>query len=149
MNDKFKLAVIGSRSFTDKERLYKILDKNIDKISVIVSGGAKGADTLAHNWCEERGVPIIIFYPRWHKLDGTFDRGAGFRRNRLIIKQADKVLAMWDGVSKGTLNSIEIAKELKKPIKILTFTPKVETKTEPESELKNGQKETQTVSKQD
>lgn len=122
-NTKIKLAVIGSRTFTDKERLYRILDNNYDRIGMIVSGGAAGADTLAQEWAKDRGFPCVIYYARWRDLEGNYDKGAGFRRNGQIIRQADKVLAIWDGVSGGTLNSMSIAEKLGKPITVVKFTP--------------------------
>jgi len=113
---RIKLAVIGSRTFTDKDRLYRILDKNKDKIKMVISGGAIGADSFSNDWCRDRGMPITIFYPDWSK-----GKGAGFQRNKLIIENSDKVLAFHDGISKGTLNSIEIAKELNIPYKVIVF----------------------------
>jgi len=51
-----KLSVIGSRTFENYEMLEnEILKLNL-KISSIISGGAKGADTLAERW-----VTKIIF----------------------------------------------------------------------------------------
>jgi predicted Rossmann fold nucleotide-binding protein DprA/Smf involved in DNA uptake len=118
-----RVAVIGSRTFQDKDRLYKILDKNKNKIKMIVSGGAAGADSLANEWAKERGFPCLIFYPKWKTEDGQHDRGAGFRRNFNIIQTADVVLAFWDKVSRGTKNSIEIAEKLGKPVKVIEFGP--------------------------
>lgn len=120
-NKKVSVAVIGSRTFSDKERLYKILDKNIEKIKQIISGGAQGADSLAHEWAKERGVPILIFYPQWRDINGNYNKGAGFKRNWKIIEIADKVLAFWDGVSSGTAHSIEIANKLNKSVFIVKF----------------------------
>lgn len=126
-----KLAVIGSREFQDKERLFNILDKidNKHSIKMIVSGGASGADSLAHEWAKENGKPTLIFYPNWHpKGPGgqkmPYDKGAGFKRNANIIDFADNVLAFWDGESKGTQNSIELAKKKEKPIHIEKFESK-------------------------
>ena len=119
--DKYKIAVIGSRTFTDKKKLFDILDKNFEKIGMIVSGGAKGADELGRVYAQERGFPCLIYYPRWRSVSGDFDRGAGFRRNYEIIKNCDIVLAFWDGVSNGTKHSLELAKQLNKRIKILNF----------------------------
>ncbi len=123
-DEHLKVAVIGSRTFTDKVRLFKILDTNIEKIEMVVSGGAAGADSFAQEWCKERGMPCLIFYPRWYDENGLYDRGAGFKRNYLIVRESNLVLAFWDGVSKGTANSIEIAKQSGKRVKIIQFESK-------------------------
>lgn len=120
-NEKIKLAVIGSRSFADKERLFKVLDNSYDRIEMIVSGGANGADSLAQQWAKERGFPCMVYYARWKDKEGNHDKGAGFRRNNYIIKTADKVLCFWDGISRGTAHSIETAEKMGKPVVILKF----------------------------
>jgi hypothetical protein len=121
---KIKLAVVGSRTFDDKERLFKLLDKNRDRIEMIVSGGARGADDMAREWAEERGFPCLIFYARWNDESGEFDRGAGFKRNWSICRAADEVLAFWDGKSRGTAHNFEICETLGKKITTLKFVPK-------------------------
>lgn len=107
-----KLAVIGSRDFDDEKRMFDLLDKNIEKISLVISGGAKGADEMSRRWCQKRGKPCLIYYPQWHDLGGNLDRGAGMRRNRMIVKSSDFVLAFWKNQSKGTANSLKVAQEL-------------------------------------
>lgn len=124
---KIRLAVIGSREFSNKERLFKILDTNKHQIKLIVSGGARGADTLATEWATERGIPYLVFPALWRDPEtGLQDKGAGFRRNWDIIRQADKVLAFWDMKSKGTANSLDIAKLLNKPVKIIDISKEIE-----------------------
>lgn len=121
---KIKLGVCGSRGFSDTERLFKILDLNAHKIKLIVSGGCKNsADEIAHEWCKLRGCPILIFYPKWYDEQGNFLKGGGFARNRKIVEQSDKILAVWDEKSRGTENTIQIAGQLGKPVKIITFKP--------------------------
>lgn len=117
-----KVAVIGSRSFGDREKLYSVLTKNKAKIKLIVSGGARGADTLATQWASDYGVPYLVFPALWRDPETlAFDKGAGMRRNRLIVQYADHVIAFWDGVSNGTKNSIDTARELNKPLTIISF----------------------------
>lgn len=111
-----KIAVIGSRSFNDFVILKQILDEFLE-LSLIVSGGAKGADQLAVQYAFTRSIPTRIFNPNW----SVHKRGAGHRRNELIIKESDLVLAFWDGNSKGTSNTIELSKKLGKPIRIVRF----------------------------
>jgi hypothetical protein len=53
--------------------------------------------------------------PDWAK----HGRAAGPIRNKLIISDADYVIAFWDGKSTGTLSSINIAKGLNKPLTII------------------------------
>lgn len=100
-----KVAVVGSRSFTDYELLKKTLDELYPNITRIVSGGAKGADSLSEQYAKEEGIPTQIFKPDWEK----HGKAAGFIRNRDIVENSDMVIAFHDGQSKGTANSIELA----------------------------------------
>lgn len=120
-----KIAVIGSRTFFDKDLLYSTLDKYRDKIELIVSGGAVGADSLAQDYAKDRGLPILIIYPEWYK-SGEFDKGAGFKRNIEIIKLSSHVVAFWDGKSNGTRHSLLVAKKEGKPVKLVKFTSPID-----------------------
>jgi predicted Rossmann fold nucleotide-binding protein DprA/Smf involved in DNA uptake len=128
--DGKKVAVIGSRTFNDRDRLFEVLDKNKARIKLIVSGGARGADTLATEWAQERGIPYLVFPAKWKTDDGTHDKGAGFRRNRLIIQYSDVVIAFHDGESRGTQHSLDTAKSLNKPVRVIKFTPTPEPEPE-------------------
>ena len=84
-------AVIGSRNFTD----YKLLESTLEslpEITQIVSGGAKGADSLAKTYAEQHQLPLVIFKPDWKQ----YGKGAGIVRNRQIIDAAQMVVAFWD-----------------------------------------------------
>lgn len=113
------VAVIGSRSVKDENIVFSVLDRNKNKIALIVSGGCNGPDTFAENWARKNGVPIIVFNANWRPDANTFDKGAGFKRNRTIIENCDAVLAFWDGISEGTKNSIDIANQLNKKLIII------------------------------
>jgi hypothetical protein len=107
-----KVAVIGSRTFNDYESVKDKLD-SISDITLIVSGGAMGADTLGERYARENGISTVIFKPDWSK-----GRGAGFLRNTDIINEADIVVAFWDGKSRGTLDSIKKAEKQGKKVLI-------------------------------
>ena len=126
---KKRVAVVGSRTFCDRKRLYDVLTKNRDRIKLIVSGGAAGADTLAVNWATDYGIPYLVFPALWRDPDtGEYNRGAGFKRNRLIVEQSDVVVAFWDGQSKGTEHTLETARQLGKDIRIIRFEMPAEPK---------------------
>lgn len=120
------VAVIGSRTFNDKKLLYDFLTPRRAKIKMVVSGGAREADTIATEWAGSFGIPYLVFPALWRNLEtGLLDKGAGYKRNWHIIDSCDMVLAfMQKGGSKGTQHSLDIAKTLGKPIQIIEFEPK-------------------------
>lgn len=110
-----KVAAIGSREFSDYDQLKGILKPLT--ITMIISGGAKGADCLVQKYAKQNGVPIEIYLPDYkgHK------QGAPIRRNEKIVKAADLVIAFWNGKSKGTAHVISYAQKLTKRIRIIWF----------------------------
>jgi hypothetical protein len=62
-------------------------------------------------------VPTRIFYPNWRK----HGRIAGILRNKDIVNHSSRIVAFWDGVSKGTQNSIATAYKVNKPVTIIKF----------------------------
>jgi hypothetical protein len=108
-----RVAVIGSRTFTDYEAVKRTL--SAIKITEIISGGAKGADKLGEQYAKENDIPTKIFIPDWDKNG----KAAGFMRNTDIVNEAELVIAFWDGQSKGTLDSIQKAEKQNK--KVLTI----------------------------
>jgi len=121
-----KLAIIGSRTFTDYAALDLAIkqffcdattDGYIPRFTEIVSGGAAGADSLGAQWGCEWGIKVFEYLPEWEK----YGKRAGFIRNQTIIDNSTHVLAFWDGVSKGTGNSLALAKKQKKNTVIVYF----------------------------
>ena len=95
------------------------LDKihSVEPLTYIVSGGAKGADSLSERWAKENNIETLIFIPDWNK----HGKKAGFLRNEDIIKSSDAVIAFWNGESRGTLSSINLAKKYEKSCLIVKF----------------------------
>lgn len=115
------IAIVGSRTFNNYDLLKNILTEYIknNKINceniVILSGGARGADSLGEKFADEHYLAKKIFYPDWDR----FGKSAGFIRNKDIIKNSDVVLAFWDYRSKGTKNSIDLATKYDKILYII------------------------------
>lgn len=125
-----KVAVVGSRTFNDYELLektltdYLFINTSNEEFyyncynTIIVSGGARGADKLAERFAEEKGLDTEIHLPNWD----LYGKSAGFIRNRKIIENSHIVFAFWDGKSKGTKHSIDLAKTMNKEIHIIRYT---------------------------
>jgi hypothetical protein len=102
-----KLAIVGSRTFNDYELLKNTVYRIKSSVLQIISGGAKGADSLAKRYADDNDIELVEFIPDWNK----YGRSAGFRRNVEIVENCDALIAFWDGVSNGTNHSINLAKE--------------------------------------
>lgn len=83
-----KVIVTGSRDWDDKQTVYRELDALAP--SVIIHGGARGADALAHRYALAHHIDTLVYEADWKK----YGRGAGARRNQLMVDEgADFVLA--------------------------------------------------------
>jgi len=114
-----KLAIVGGRDYTDYENFKKIVKEYCDEIgqlpNFIVSGGAKGVDTMAEQFAKENNIQTIIFKPDWK----TLGRKAGIMRNTDIIEASTHVLALPTSKSIGTYDSINKAKQMDKILKVI------------------------------
>ena len=117
VEDMIKIGVIGSRSFNDYELLKRTLDEYLGKVWIIVSVGAKGADSLGEKWAKENNIKTCIYKPDWD----THGKQAGFIRNKDIVEDSDIIIAFWDSMSRGTEHSINLAKKMDKEIRIVYF----------------------------
>ncbi len=130
-----KLAIVGSRTFDD----FNLLNETVCScfmsefmpyhVEAIISGGAKGADSVAKRWAIINSVDTEDFkaveyfeFPADWESDG---KAAGFIRNKEIVNACDMVLAFWDGKSKGTEHTIKLARQAKKPTFIVYFGDKI------------------------
>ena len=108
-----KLAIIGSRELKI-DNLEKYLPENI---SEIVSGGAKGIDTVAADYAKHHNIPLTEFLPDYAR----YKRGAPLKRNEQIAQYADAVLAFWDGRSRGTRYTVKYFEKIGKKITVVTL----------------------------
>ena len=114
---KYKWIVAGSRSFQNYKLVEQELDKICDKISEIVCGEAKGADTYGRIYAESHNIPIKSFPADW----ATYGKAAGYLRNSDMAKYAHKAIVFWDGQSPGSKDMIDKMKEQGKEIIIIEY----------------------------
>ena len=104
-----KLIIAGSRDITDYNILLKALTYfNLhNKISRVISGTARGIDSLGELYAKNNDIPITRMPANWNK----YGKSAGYRRNEEMAKVGDVLLAIWDNNSRGTKHMIKAAKD--------------------------------------
>jgi predicted Rossmann fold nucleotide-binding protein DprA/Smf involved in DNA uptake len=109
------VIIAGSREFNNYELLKEVCDKALEnRVSegykiTIVSGHAKGADSLGEQYAKERGYDLKIYEAEWKR----FGKRAGMLRNKKMAEIGIALIAFFaEGAeSSGTKNMVKIAKE--------------------------------------
>ena len=120
-----KTIIAGSRNIT-KEQTFKTIESCFWKnsITTVISGTANGPDKHGEQWAKDHWIPIEKFPADWNH----YGKSAGMIRNKQMAKNADALIAVWDGISKGTFNMIEMA--LLEKLKIMICRPNSNWKIE-------------------
>ena len=105
-----RIAIIGSRKLTIED-----IGRYIPPCDEIVSGGARGVDACAAEYARTNGIKLTEFLPDYER----YGRAAPIRRNEQIVGYSDKVIAFWDGCSKGTLSVIKYAEKKGKTCNVI------------------------------
>lgn len=112
------VAIVGSRGFAEGRVIRAAIERlaSIHPDLTIVSGGAQGADSIAAFWARELSLPTLIHRPDWDRLG----KRAGFERNKLIVRDADMVLAFYapGPRSRGTSHTVDLAEQAGKELHV-------------------------------
>ena len=103
-----RVIIAGGRDINDFDILLDAVEESQFEITTVISGGARGVDHMGEIFAEEMNLNLKIFRADWE----TNGRAAGPIRNRKMAENADALIAIWDGKSRGTKNMIETAKKL-------------------------------------
>lgn len=76
------------------------------EITQVVCGMARGADMLGLRWANRMQIPVVRFPANWD----LYGKSAGYRRNVQMAENADALIALWDGKSRGTGHMVDIAR---------------------------------------
>jgi len=142
------ILVCGGRYFANRQFLFQTLDQILadrgwsPEDVRLITGDARGADTLALNWAKERRCPCKVYFAHWHDLthpdrlirrrkDGTkYDARAGHRRNQTMLDEEAPVLCVAFPGNKGTADMIKRAKIT--GIEVLTPAPQSQSRNKTE-----------------
>lgn len=116
-----RVVIAGSRSITNYQDVLDAVEYAIEQgviPTVVISGTAGGVDTLGEQFAAEFNIPVERFPADWKQ----YGKRAGYLRNVQMAEQADAVIVVWDGVSKGSQHMINIAKNHN--LRVIVWSPK-------------------------
>lgn len=121
VQNAFKVIIAGGREFDDYPLLEKTMDNLLSNVKVnivVVCGMARGADSLGEKYAKSKGYQIDYFPADW-KLYG---KRAGYIRNEQMAKNADALVAFWDGQSRGTKHMIDLARKYNLKVRVKRYS---------------------------
>lgn len=114
-----KVAIVGSRNYKHIERIGVRIGQLVKEYGAqnitIISGGAKGPDSIAVSYAIRKGIRITVYPANWNR----YAKRAGPIRNTTIVNNADRIIAFWDGRSRGTRDTIDKAHLKQVPIEVI------------------------------
>ena len=108
-----KILITGSRNWSDKELINSFVLKFTGH-DLIIHGGAKGVDSIIEELCNRINIETKIIRPVNPSIPSHY-----LYRNVEMITMCDKVIAFWDGESRGTKFTIDYAKSRNKEVLII------------------------------
>jgi len=101
-----KVIIAGSRTFSGLA-MQRIIFDQLDKLRAskwvfdeVVSGAARGPDTIGEAWADKLGITVKRFPANWQE----HGYAAGPIRNAEMAEYADAALIFWDELSKGSVD---------------------------------------------
>lgn len=122
--EKCKCIIAGSRSITDYSLICAAVKESSFQLDEVVSGTAKGVDSLGEKYALHNSIPLKQFPAPWNEIEGKpqneigqtnygkkFWKLAGHFRNGQMRDYATHLILVWDGKSSGSANMLKLAKE--------------------------------------
>lgn len=108
-----RIAIVGSRDYQNLDAVRQYVFEQ-ERNSVIISGGARGVDSVAVDEAKRLGMAYEVYPADWSR----YGRSAGALRNHQIVEAATEVVAFWDGKSPGTEITMTMARNAGKPLTV-------------------------------
>lgn len=116
-----KVGIVGSRSITAYGALENTLTTAPEhwmESPEFVSGGADGVDTLAERYAARNNISINVIEPDYNDWSGEHPAK---QRNTEIVEESDAIIALWDGHSNGTRDTIDKALDRGVPLYVEVY----------------------------
>lgn len=108
------VLVTGSRVFQDRQMVFAVL--KLHKPSIVIHGNARGADSLAAEWCRNHPYVYEVAVPaKWNLLG----RNAGPERNKILLRLNPQIVLAFFRTSaenRGTKVTVSLAQQAGIPV---------------------------------
>lgn len=113
-----RVLICGGRSYSDRDALCRRLDliHTETPFSVVIHGGARGADRMAGEWAKSRGIPYEEYRANWEEHGNS----AGPIRNQKMLDESKPELVIAFPGGTGTAHMVRIAQQANVPVKRIT-----------------------------
>jgi YspA, cpYpsA-related SLOG family len=103
-----RVLACGGRNFDDRDMLNATLDRLSAErgFSLVIAGGARGADTMAEEWARTTGLPCTVYQADWEDLG----RKAGPIRNQRMLQEGRPALVVAFPGGRDTAHMVSIAR---------------------------------------
>lgn len=110
-----RIIVAGGRDFRYRDIAFVCLAKHVKQGDTVISGHARGADIIGEMYARTHNIDLELHSADWNR----YGKAAGRIRNSQMADVADKLIAFWDGKSRGTKHMISEAK--KKGLELIVY----------------------------
>jgi len=99
-----RALVCGGRDYLDRAALYAALNDlhAARPFAIVITGGARGADTMAHEWAMAQGIQTKVYMAEWERLG----RKGGPLRNQRMLNEGKPNLVVAFAGGRGTANMV-------------------------------------------
>jgi len=103
-----RVLITGGRGFSDRDFLNNVLERLHAQhgFTVLIHGGASGADRLSGEWAASKGIQVVAHPANWKK----HGRAAGPIRNSQMLDEKPELVIAFPG-GKGTADMVRKAKQ--------------------------------------
>lgn len=100
-----KVIIAGSRDIVNYNMVKDIIDNSDFVITEVVSGMARGVDSIGIRYAKENNLPLTCFPASWDK----YGKASGPIRNQEMAEYADALICIYMSDSKGSKDMIKKA----------------------------------------
>jgi hypothetical protein len=111
---KQRVLVCGGRGYDNRKLLFDVLDvaHAANPIELLIHGDATGADAMAHEWAQDKGLVCSEFRAAWRE----HGKAAGPMRNQRMLDEGKPHLVIAFPGGRGTNDMIQKAYSAKVPV---------------------------------